>query len=186
MDEITKMKHGEWYDANNDETLIEMRRVAKAIAYDLNQVRPDDVERKNQIIEKLFGELPENIEIITPFQVDYGTNIKLGKNVFVNCNCYFMDCATITVGDYCFFGPYTGLYTATHPLDYEARNRGLERALPITIGNNCWLGANVSVMPGVKIGNGCVIAAGSVVTKDIPDNSIAAGVPAKVVKTIQQ
>lgn len=85
-----------------------------------------------------------------------------------------------------FFGPYVGLYTANHPLQFKERNEGLEEAKPINIGDNCWFGANVSVMPGVTIGNGCVIAAGSVVNNDVPDNSVVAGVPAKVVKMINQ
>ena len=97
-----------------------------------------------------------------------------------------MDGAKITVGNNVFIGPFCGFYTATHPLDYTTRNQGLEKALPITIGDNCWFGANVSVMPGVTIGSGCVIAAGSFVTKAVPDNSMVAGVPAKVMKKIQQ
>ena len=124
-----------------------------------------------------------------PFQIrilDYGKNIKLGKNVFVNINNYFMDGATIEIGDNVFIGPSCGFYTANHPLDYTNRNQGLEKALPIKIGDNCWFGANVSVMPGVTIGAGCVIAAGAVVTKDMPANSLIAGVPAKVIKTIEQ
>ena len=95
-----------------------------------------------------------------------------------------MDGANITIGDNVFIGPYCGFYTASHPLDYQRRNQGFEKALPIKVGNNCWFGANVSVMPGVTIGNGCVIAAGAVVTHDIPENSLVAGIPAKVIKTI--
>ena len=120
------------------------------------------------------------------FMCDYGKNIYLGENVFVNCHSYFMDGAKITIGNDVFIGPFCGFYTATHPLDYKNRNKGLEKALPITVGNNCWFGANISVMPGVTIGNGCVIAAGSVVTKDIPDHCMVAGVPAKVMKVIDQ
>ena len=97
---------------------------------------------------------------------DYGKNIKLGKNVFVNINNYFMDGASIEIGDHVFIGPSCGFYTANHPLNYTRRNQGLEKALPIKVGNNCWFGADVSVMPGVTIGAGCVIAAGAVVTKD--------------------
>ena len=96
-----------------------------------------------------------------------------------------MDGARIIIGDHVFIGPYCGFYTATHPLEYKRRNQGLEKALPITIGNNCWLGANVSVMPGVTIGEGCVIGAGSVVTKDIPAYSLAAGVPCVVKRKIE-
>ena len=97
-----------------------------------------------------------------------------------------MDGASITIGNHVFIGPYCGFYTASHPLDYQSRNQGLEKALPIHVGDNCWFGANVSVMPGVTIGNGCVIAAGSVVTKDVEDNSLVAGVPAQIIKKINQ
>ena len=97
-----------------------------------------------------------------------------------------MDGAPIEIGDNVFIGPSWGFYTANHPLDYTNRNQGLEKSLPIKIGDNCWFGANVSVMPGVTIGAGCVIAAGAVVTKDMPANSLIAGVPAKVIKTIEQ
>lgn len=97
-----------------------------------------------------------------------------------------MDGAKIALGDNVFVGPSTGFYTANHPLDYKRRNEGLEKALPITIGDNVWFGANVNVMPGVTIGSGCVIASGSVVTHDIPVNSLAAGVPCQVVRKIEQ
>ena len=98
----------------------------------------------------------------------------------------FMDGGSITIGENVFIGPFCGFYTATHPLDFARRNKGLEKALPIKVGDNCWFGANVSVMPGVTIGSGCVIAAGSVVTKDVPDNSLVAGVPAAVKSKIEQ
>ena len=104
----------------------------------------------------------------------------------MNINNYFMDGASIEIGDHVFIGPSCGFYTANHPLNYTRRKQGLEKALPIKVGNNCWFGANVSVMPGVTIGAGCVIAAGAVVTKNMPDNSLIAGVPAKVIKTIEQ
>ena len=97
-----------------------------------------------------------------------------------------MDGGKITLGDHVFVGPSTGFYTAAHPLDVERRNAGLEKALPITVGDNCWFGANVNVMPGVTIGEGCVIGAGSVVTHDIPPYSLAAGVPCKVIKSLKE
>lgn len=115
---------------------------------------------------------------------DYGYNIKLGENVFININNYFMDGAEITLGNNVFVGPSCGFYTASHPLDAEDRNKGLEKASPISIGNNVWVGGNVSVMPGVTIGDGSVVGAGSVVTKDIPENVLAAGVPCKVIREI--
>ena len=124
----------------------------------------------------------------------YGTIVigyaKIGKNLRiqedVNIGSTNGELNAATIGDNVFIGPSCVFYTANHPLDYTNRNQGLEKALPIKVGDNCWFGANVSVMPGVTIGAGCVIAAGAVVTKDMPANSLIAGAPAKVIKTIEQ
>ena len=186
MTEREKMLQGEWYDANNDKQLLEERTKAMDLCFVLNNLSPSKEEERNSVLRKLLGALPENLVLLSPYTTDYGINTKFGKNVFVNINCYFMDGACITVGDSVFIGPSCGFYTASHPLQYHSRNKGLEKAGPIVIGDNCWFGANVSVMPGVTIGAGCVIGAGSVVTKDVPENSLAAGVPAKVIKSIDQ
>lgn len=183
MNEREKMLLGKWYDAT-DQELVKQRLNAKDLCFELNQIKPSNLEKRNSIINKLLGYQPDNLELLSPFTCDYGNNIVLGKNVFINSNCYFMDGAKITVGDNVFIGPSCGFYTANHPLDYQTRNQGIEQALPILIGNNVWLGGNVIVLPGVKIGDGCVIGAGSVVTKDIEVNSIATGVPCKVIKKI--
>lgn len=180
MTEREKMNKGLWYDANNDPQLLEERTIAQDLCFELNQFKPSLEKERSQIIEKILGYQPQNLILLSPFVCDYG------KNVFVNINSYFMDGAKITVGDNVFIGPSCGFYTANHPLDYKSRNRGLEKALPIMIGNNFWFGANVSVMPGVNIGDGCVIAAGSVVTHDIKPNSLVAGVPARIIKEIMQ
>lgn len=184
MNEREKMLLGKWYDAT-DQELVKQRLNAKDLCFELNQIKPSNLEKRNSIINKLLGYQPDNLELLSPFTCDYGNNIVLGKNVFINSNCYFMDGAKITVGDNVFIGPSCGFYTANHPLDYQTRNQGIEQALPILIGNNVWLGGNVIVLPGVKIGDGCVIGAGSVVTKDIEANSIATGVPCKVIKKIE-
>lgn len=183
MNEKEKMLLGKWYDAT-DQELVKQRLNAKDLCFELNQIKPSNLEKRNSIINKLLGYQPDNLELLSPFTCDYGNNIVLGKNVFINSNCYFMDGAKITVGDNVFIGPSCGFYTANHPLDYQTRNQGIEQALPILIGNNVWLGGNVIVLPGVKIGDGCVIGAGSVVIKDIEANSIATGVPCKVIKKI--
>ena len=183
MKEKEKMLLGKWYDAT-DQELVKQRLNAKDPCFELNQIKPSNLEKRNSIINKLLGYQPDNLELLSPFTCDYGNNIVLGKNVFINSNCYFMDGAKITVGDNVFIGPSCGFYTANHPLDYQTRNQGIEQALPILIGNNVWLGGNVIVLPGVEIGDGCVIGAGSVVTKDIEANSIATGVPCKVIKKI--
>ena len=155
MTEKEKMVAGLWYDANNDQELIDQRLVCQDLCFALNQLKPSD-EKRNEIIEKILGYFPENLVLLSPFTADYGKNIKLGKNVFVNINNYFMDGASIEIGDHVFIGPSCGFYTANHPLNYTRRNQGLEKALPIKVGNNCWFGADVSVMPGVTIGAGQV------------------------------
>lgn len=186
MKEVEKMKAGMWYDANYDVELLKQREKCTDLCFDLNQTRPSNRQRQLEILNQLFKNVPENLVLLTPFQCDYGYHIDLGNDVFINHNCYFMDCAKITIGNHVFIGPDCGFYTAAHPLQYSLRNQGLEKALAITIGDNCWIGAKVSVMPGVCIGSGSVIAAGAVVTKDIPENSLAVGVPAKVIRKIVQ
>lgn len=186
MTEKEKMLAGEWYDANYDEGLIDLRLKAERLCYGFNNSLPQSAEQ-TEILKQILGtEIPQGLTVLAPVYFDYGTNVAFGQDTFVNHGCYFMDGAKITIGNHVFIGPFCGFYTATHPLDYANRNKGFERALPIKIGDNCWFGANVSVMPGVTIGNGCVIAAGSVVTKDLPDNCVAAGVPATVKKRIEQ
>ncbi|VUX02850.1 Putative acetyltransferase [Streptococcus constellatus] len=184
--ELEKMKRGDWYDANFDQELVQKRMEAQDLCFELNQLKPSREEERAALLKKLMGQDFEGLVLLSPFTCDYGENITFGKNCFVNINCYFMDGAKISLGDNVFVGPSTGFYTANHPLDYKRRNAGLEKALPITVGNNVWFGANVNVMPGVSIGDGCVIASGSVVTQDIPANSLAAGVPCKVLKKIEQ
>lgn len=184
MDEKEKMKLGMWYDANHDEDIVEERLIAQDLCFQLNQIRPIEEQKRKIILHELLHDEPQGLVLLSPFQCDYGKNIHFGHDVFVNMNCYFMDGASISIGNHVFIGPYCGLYTASHPIDYQRRNQGLEKASPIVIKDHCWLGANVSVMPGVTIGKGCVIAAGSVVTHDIPDFTLAAGVPCRVIKKI--
>ncbi|MGA4514540.1 sugar O-acetyltransferase [Staphylococcus caledonicus] len=186
MTEKEKMLAHEWYDANFDEELSDDRKRAKDLCFEFNQTRPSHTNKRFEILTDLFGYPLENVEINSPFDTDYGWNVKLGRNVFVNSNCYFMDGGGITIGNDVFIGPSCGFYTAHHPLTYPERNKGLELAQLIIIGNNIWFGGNVVVTPGVTIGDGSVIAAGSVVTKDIPSHSLVASVPAKVVRTIDE
>lgn len=185
MTEREKMELCMWYDANNDEELFKQRIIAKDLCFDLDHLRPSDKEKRLEVIEKLLGYQPIDLELISPFMCDYGNRINLGKNVFINSNCYLMDGGGITIGDNVFIGPSCGLYTAVHSLDFESRNKGLEKALPIIIGNNVWLGGNVVILPGVTIGDGCVIGAGSVVTKNIEASSVACGNPCRIVKKIK-
>ena len=186
MTEQEKMEAGHWYNANYDKELIKKRVKAQDLCFELNQLKPSKRKERSKVLKKLLKSEPENLELLSPFMCDYGVNISFGSDVFVNCNSYFMDGAKIIVGDHVFIGPNCGFYTANHPLQYALRNVGLEQALPITIGNHVWLGGNVTVLPGVTIGDGCVIGAGSVVTHDIPKNSVAAGVPCEVKQELKQ
>lgn len=186
MTEKEKMELGMWYDAGNDKVLVNQRLHAKNACYRFNQTNPLNKKERFDILEELFGYRAEKLEIVQPFLCDYGNNIQLGKEIFINSNCYFMDCANITIGDHVFMGPSCGLYTASHPLDVEHRNMGLEKATPIVIEENVWLGGNVVVLPGVTIGANSVIGAGSVVTKDIPRGVIARGSPCKVIRQITE
>ena len=183
MTEREKMLAGELYDANFDPDILRERLNAETLTWEFNSLRPDD-PRRADLLRQIMGELNEGVTVLSPVYFDYGVLTRLGKGTFVNHGCYFMDGGSITIGENVFIGPYCGFYTASHPLRYADRNEGLERALPIRVGDNCWFGANVSVLQGVTIGCGCVIAAGSVVTADVPDHCLVAGVPATVKKRI--
>lgn len=187
MSELEKMRAGEWYDANFDPGLAAMRLAAKRAAHAFNQAEPGSPEQA-AALERVLGAAPApGVEILAPLYVDYGGDyLSIGEGTFVNHGCYLMDGGTITLGKHVFVGPYCGFYTASHPLAWRERNQGLEKALPIRVGDDCWLGAGAMVMPGVTIGRGCVIAAGSVVTHDVPDNSLVTGVPGRVMRTIDQ
>ena len=184
MTEKEKMLAGMLHDANNDKELIEERVRAKDMCYEYNNLKPSDVKNQEKLLRKLLGKTKDNFCIIAPFWCDYGYNIEIGENFFANHNCIILDGGKITFGNNVFIAPDCGFYTASHPIDYERRNQGLEYAYPITIGDNVWIGGGVKVMPGVTIGDNVVIGAGSVVTKDIPENVVAAGNPCRVIRQI--
>ena len=184
--EKEKAQRGELYDANYDVELLAERDICKDMGYEYNQLRPSRKAKRQQLIRKLFGKTGQNFLIEQPFYCDYGYNIEIGENFYANVNCVMLDGAKIHFGDNVFIAPHCGFYTAGHPLDVKQRNQGLEYAYPIRVGNNVWIGANVCVLPGVSIGNNCVIGAGSVVNKDIPDNSLAVGNPCKVIRTLTE
>lgn len=184
--EKEKMLLGVLYDANNDKSLAEDRFCAKDLCLKFNNTKASNVKKQKKILKKLLPNADESCTIIAPFWCDYGYNIKIGKNFFSNHNLTILDCAKVEIGENVFIAPNCGIYTAGHPLDYIRRNQGLEFAHPIKIGNNVWIGAGVSILPGVTIGDNCVIGAGSVVTKDIPSNVIAVGNPCKVLRKIDE
>ncbi len=186
MTEKEKMLCGMIYDANNDRQLIAERMECKELCRDYNDLRPRNLEAREALLRRIIGHVDGNLLIEQPFYCDYGYNISVGKNFYANFNMVILDEAPVTFGDNVFIAPNCGFYTAGHPIDAAERNRGLEYARPITVGHNVWFGAGVSVLPGVTIGDNCVIGAGSVVVKDIPANSVAAGNPCKVIKNISE
>lgn len=183
MTEKEKMLRGELYDANYDKELIEERLRCKIECQKYNTLPYNSEERKN-ILASILGSFGKEFTIEPSFWCDYGYNIHLGENFYSNHNLVILDGAPVRFGNNVFVAPNCGFYTAGHPVNSEERNKGLEYARSITIGNDVWIGAGVQVMPGVNIGNNVVIGGGSVVVKDIPDNSVAVGNPCKVIRKI--
>lgn len=174
------------YDANNDKDLLDERTKAKELCFRYNQLPPSDIEERKKIMRRLLGKIKSGFSIEAPFWCDYGYNIEIGENFFANHNTVILDGGKVTFGDNVFVAPNCGFYTAGHPIDFERRNKGLEYAYPIKIGNNVWIGAGVQIMPGVTVGDNVVIGGGSIVVKDIPSNSVAVGNPCKVVRAITE
>lgn len=184
MSEKDKMLTGELYDANYNKELELERIKVKDLCFEYNNIKPSKREEKKELMKKILGKTKENYIIEQPFMCDYGYNIEIGENFYSNHNIIILDANKVIFGDNVFIGPNCSFYTAGHPLDAESRNKGLEYAKTIKVGNNVWFGGNVTVLPGVRIGNNCVIGAGSVINKDIPDNSVAVGNPCRVIKTL--
>lgn len=184
MTEKEKIISGMIYDANNDPDLIAERLECKQMCHEYNMLSPKDLPARTEKIKEILGEIGSDFLIEQPFMCDYGFNIHIGENFYSNHNLIILDAAPVTFGDNVFIAPNCGFYTAGHPLDATERNKGLEYAHPISVGDNVWIGGNVCVLSGVTIGNNSVIGAGSVVVKDIPPYSLAVGNPCKVIKTV--
>lgn len=186
MTEKDKRAAGFLYDANYNEEIGKELLNCKDLCFQYNQILPSHEKERHKLLKKLLGKTKEHFTILPPFWCDFGYNIEIGENFFANHNCVILDGAKVTFGDNVFVAPNCGFHTAGHPLDVEQRNLGLEYAYPITIGNNVWIGAGVTVLPGVTIGNNTVIGAGSVVNRDIPDGVVAAGNPCRVIRNITE
>ncbi len=166
--------------------LEEEREACKQKIYQLNTLPPAERDRIPELLKALFGKTGEEVWLEPPFHCDYGWNIEVGDHFFANYNLTILDVGKVTIGDSVQIAPNVSLFTAGHPVHPDSRNSGYEYGLPITIGNNVWIGGNVVILPGVTVGDNAVIGAGSVVTKDIPANVIAAGNPCKVLRQITE
>lgn len=158
---------------------------AVTLCRELNSIPHTDRNKQREVITMLFGSAGKNPSILPCFQCDNGKNIHVGKDFLANYNVTILDVAPVRIGDYCMIGPNTLITTVNHPLSPKGRRARLSQVKPVTIGNDVWIGGNCTLLPGVTIGNNVIVAAGSVVTKDIPDNCVVAGVPAKKIKELE-
>ena len=168
-----------WLDGLAEERLENKRKI-----YQYNNLQPDAFEKQDMLIKQILGKTGDNIHIEAPFHCDYGYNIEVGENFYANYNLIILDVGKVIIGKNAQIAPNVSIYTAGHPIHPESRNSGYEYGIAVTIGDNVWIGGNVCIMPGVTIGRNVVIGAGSVVTKDIQDNVIAAGNPCRVIRPI--
>ncbi|MCD8387689.1 MAG: sugar O-acetyltransferase [Bacteroidales bacterium] len=178
-----EMLSGNPYNAIDPQLLAALSHMRDRVA-EFNAYVPTDTEMQLEWLRKYLGSIGENVTINQPFRCDYGANIYIGDNTVINFNMTILDEGEVRIGSNVYIGPNCSIYTPCHPLDPEERNQGIEWSLPVTIGDNCWLGGNVVICPGVTIGEGCTIGAGSVVVSDIPTRSVAVGNPCKVIKKI--
>ena len=182
--EKEKMLAGELYLASDD-TLSRERFHARKLVKELNQYLPGEIGQK-KVIHSLFKSVGKDFGIEPPFFCDYGYNISVGDQVFINFNCTILDVTPVKIGNRSMFGPGVHIYAATHPLDAATRGSLLEFGKPVTIGEDVWVGGGAIICPGVTIGDRSIIAAGAIVTKDVPSDVIVGGNPARIIKNIDQ
>ena len=187
--EINEMTNKERRDAQmayiSDESIMEEQKICRKKLQKLNFMDRSDFDGIAEVVKELFGK-SDRAFVNPPFYCDYGTNIQVGKNFFANYNCMIIDVARVRIGDNCQMAPNVAIYTAGHPIHPVSRNSMYEYGQDVTIGDNVWIGGNTVICPGVHIGDNVVIGAGSVVTKDIPDWTVAAGNPCRVLRQITE
>ena len=182
MDNRYRRDHGMAY--YSDESIVAEQLVTKRLIREYNFLMPFEMEKGIECLNKAGIIHGKNVYFEPPFHCEYGKHIKVGENFYANIGCIMLDVAQITIGKNVLFGPNVSIYTAGHPIHYESRISGYEYGVPVAIGDNVWIGGNCVILPGVKIGSNTVIGAGSIVTKEIPDNVLAAGNPCKVIREI--
>ncbi len=177
------MLAGERYDATHPGLVSCLVDVREKL-YTFNNLRPSDLEGQRALLRQILGSVGPQFHFNQPFRCDYGCNIHIGNNFFANFNLTILDEAEVRMGNDVFIGPNVSIYTACHPLEADERNRGVEWAEPVTIGDSVWIGGGVTIVPGVTIGSRVVIGAGAVVTRDVPDDCVVAGNPARIIKRL--
>ena len=178
---LANLPYKAWMDGLEEERIENRKRI-----YEYNNLPPEQWDRKAELLKNILGKTGENVHINAPFHCDYGYNIEVGDNFFANYNLIILDVAKVRIGDNAQIAPNVSIYTAGHPIHPDSRNSGYEYGIDVTIGDNVWIGGNAVIMPGVTIGDNVVIGAGSVVTKDLPDNVIAAGNPCRIIREITE
>jgi maltose O-acetyltransferase len=181
--ERERMLAGELYLAYDPELVAARLRTRQRLRV-YNATSPGEAERRRQLLSELLGRLDGRVEIEPPFYCDYGWNITAGDNLYMNFNCVVLDCAPVIFGANVLIGPAVQIYAATHPVDPSVRRSGRELAAPVAIGDDVWIGGGTIICPGITIGSGTSIAAGSVVARDIPPGVVAAGNPCRVIRTL--
>lgn len=181
--EKEKMLNGELYNPSDLE-LVKDQTNARRLTRLFNATIETEDKKRTELLKELFGSTGENMKIEPDFRCDYGYNLHVGENFFANFNCVFLDVCEIRIGDNCMIAPGVHIYTATHSVNPKDRNSGTEYGIPVTIGDNVWIGGQAVINPGVNIGDNVVIASGAVVTKDVPANMIVGGNPARIIKEI--
>ncbi|WP_423409372.1 sugar O-acetyltransferase [Heyndrickxia sp. MSNUG] len=182
--EKQKMLDGELYNAGDSE-LVKERENARRLTRLYNQTTETEYEKRTYILKELLGSTGSQFYIEPTFRCDYGYNIHIGENFYANFDCVILDVCEVKIGENCFMAPGVHIYTAAHPINPYERIAGPEFGKPVVIGDNCWIGGRAVINPGVKIGNNVVVASGAVVTKDVPDDVVVGGNPARIIKKIE-
>lgn len=183
--ELEKLEAGEWYKVN-DEEVAKRKLTAATLCQEFNTISENEPKKQEAKAREIFGSAGKNLVVHSRLNVDNGKNIHVGDNFLANYNLTVLDIAPVNIGNNVWIGPNTDIYTVNHPLTAKGRRERLGIGKPINIGNDVWIGGHSTICPGVTIGSGVVVAAGSVVTKNIPDNVVVGGVPAKIIKKIEQ
>jgi maltose O-acetyltransferase len=183
MTEREKMLAGELYSPQ-DKELRKLHLKALKLCHKYNNTKPTSYKVYDKLIRQIIGSVEGEIFVQPPFYCDYGCNISVGDNFFANFNCVILDVNKVTIGKNCMLAPGVQIFSATHPVRAEERYNGVELGLPVTIGDNCWIGGGAIINPGVTLGNNVVVASGAVVTKSFGDNVVIGGCPAKIIKTL--